>query len=382
MRQALLVDEPSEVVSRTRKKKPIEKIEREAQKSSQGVPTLPVVVVGRSRSQAGTRRVTPTSLPIATATTTPSSVDKLLPNGDFYMGSFSDNVPHGSGKYLWKDGCMYEGEWKKGKASGKGKFCWPSGATYEGAFKSGRMEGFGIFIGSDGDTYRGSWSADRKHGNGQKRYSNGDFYEGSWKRNLQDGKGRYVWKNGNEYIGEWKNGVISGRGLLIWANGNRYEGQWENGVPKGQGIFTWPDGSCYIGSWNKDMKIQQLNGTFYPGGGKEQCLKGPFIADNFTITMKKRSSVDSARASVNEKSFPRICIWESDGEAGDITCDIIDNVEASMFYRDGTGLDRYDVKQFRRNPWCFSSEVKRPGITISKGHKNYDLMLNLQLGIR
>ena len=266
-------------------------------------------------------------------------------------------MPHGSGKYLWTDGCMYEGEWKRGKASGKGKFSWPSGATYEGNFKSGWMEGFGTFTGSDGDTYRGSWIADRKHGTGQKRYANGDHYEGLWKKNVQDGKGRYVWKNGNEYVGEWKNGVISGKGKLIWANGNRYEGQWENGVPKGQGIFTWPDGSCYIGSWNKDMKIQQLNGTFYPGSGNEHFLKsnsnGPLLSDNFTITMRKRSSVDGARGSVTEKSFPRICIWESDGEAGDITCDIIDNVEASMFYQDGTnGLDRYEIKQFQKNNWC------------------------------
>ncbi|PPD68464.1 hypothetical protein GOBAR_DD34664 [Gossypium barbadense] len=74
-------------------------------------------------------------------------------------------------------------------------------------------------------------------------------------------------------------------------------------------------------------------------------------------------------------NFPRICIWESDGEAGDITCDIIDNVEASMIYRDG-------FSQFRKNPCCFSGEIKKPGQTISKGHKNYELMLNLQLGIR
>jgi hypothetical protein len=102
--------------------------------------------------------------------------------------------------------------------------------------------------------------------------------------------------------------------------------------------------------------------------------------DNFApAMMRKRSSVDtvSARGSVNEKSFPRICIWESEGE--DITCDIVDNVEASMFYRDGTTSD---PDEFRKHPCCFSSEVKRPGQTISKGHKNYELMLNLQLGIR
>lgn len=382
MREALLCESPSDIVLSAKKKRPDDE-----EAPPQLVVSAPVLPIGRSRSQAGTRRVTPTTTATTAVTTTAaaSSIERFLPNGDLYIGSFSGSVPNGSGKYLWTDGCMYEGEWRKGKASGKGKFSWPSGATYEGEFKSGRMEGFGTFIGSDGDTYRGSWSADRKHGMGQKRYANGDFYEGSWKRNLQDGQGRYVWQNGNEYVGEWKAGVISGRGVLIWANGNKYDGQWENGVPKGSGIFTWPDGSCYVGCWNKDLKIQQLNGTFYPAnGGKEQNFDniGSFAAENLTITMRKRSSVDGARGSLAERTFPRICIWESDGEAGDITCDIIDNVEASMFYRNGTAFDRDSFMQFKRSPCCFSGEPKKPGQPISKGHKNYDLMLNLQLGIR
>lgn len=89
-----------------------------------------------------------------------------------------------------------------------------------------------------------------------------------------------------------------------------------------------------------------------------------------------------------DKVFPRICIWDSDGEAGDITCDIVDNVEAAsmMFYkgRSSTMFDFDGLKQLRRNSCCFinGGEMKKPGQTISKGHKNYDLMLNLQLGIR
>uniref|UniRef100_A0A7C9EWC7 Phosphatidylinositol 4-phosphate 5-kinase n=1 Tax=Opuntia streptacantha TaxID=393608 RepID=A0A7C9EWC7_OPUST len=301
----------------------------------------------RSRSQAATRRVTPTP-----ATHGGVSVEKHLPNGDLYTGTFLGNVPHGCGKYLWSDGCMYEGEWKKGKANGKGKFSWPSGATYEGEFKSARMEGHGTFTGSDGDTYKGSWVADKKHGYGEKRYVNGDYYEGLWKRNLQDGQGRYVWRNGNQYQGEWKNGVISGKGVLIWANGDKFEGQWDNGAPKGNGTYSYP--------WNELL-----------------------VPNN---QPKKRISIDGGgggRGSVGgERIFPRICIWESDGEAGDITCDIIDNVEAaSMIYGDGfLGLDR--TQPFRSSPCRFIKEAKKPGQTISKGHKNYDLMLNLQVGIR
>ncbi|PWA63664.1 phosphatidylinositol-4-phosphate 5-kinase 2 [Artemisia annua] len=333
-----------------------------------------------------------------------SPVEKHLQNGDLYIGSFSGNVPHGSGKYLWSDGCMYEGEWKRGKASGSGKFSWPSGATYEGEFKSGRMEGFGVFTGADGDTYRGSWSCDRKHGYGQKSYCNGDYYDGYWRRNLQDGNGKYVWKNGNEYVGEWRNGVINGRGVLIWANGNRYDGNWEHGAPKGHGVYTWTDGGCYVGCWSKDSNFnfknplkpnQILNGTFYPGKngfstGKNEDglglgfghkLSAPFLEDGFCA--KKRSSVDGSRGSLGDgRNFPRICIWESDGEAGDITCDIIDNAEASMLYRDAMGLGGEEIRRFRRNPCCFNGEAKKPGQMISKGHKNYELMLNLQLGIR
>ncbi|KAJ0086692.1 hypothetical protein Patl1_08424 [Pistacia atlantica] len=328
MYEAILLEQPNDAVCNIKKKKS-EEDNTKCTDLKPAVPSIPVV--GRSRSQATTRRVTPTTLTNAVINGETSST---------------------------------------------------SGTGTTGTANSSRVgwKGFGTFTGSDGDTYRGSWSSDRKHGYGEKRYANGDFYEGWWKKNLQDGQGRYVWRNGNEYIGEWKNGVISGRGTLIWSNGNKYDGQWENGVPKGNGVFTWPDGSCYVGTCNinsKDVKLQQLNGTFYHGNnGKEQNL--------MVTSSRKRSSVDGARGSSTEKNmiFPRICIWESDGEAGDITCDIIDNVEASMIYGEGLGFDRDSIRQFRKGPCCFSGEVKKPGQTISKGHKNYELMLNLQLGIR
>ncbi|GER38715.1 phosphatidylinositol-4-phosphate 5-kinase [Striga asiatica] len=359
----------------------------------------PVKIVPFSKSQASCRRVAPASITEGDVGGDNGAVEKRLRNGDLYIGAFHNDAPHGSGKYLWRDGCMYEGDWKKGKACGKGKFSWPSGATFEGEFRSGRMEGSGTFIGPDGEMYRGSWAGDQKHGYGVKHYSNGDYYEGHWKRNMQDGQGRYLWRNGNEYIGEWKNGMIHGRGILVWNNGNRYDGNWENGIPKGHGVFTWPDGSCYIGCWShnsgkNNSQNQILNGTFYPahngknGAGNEsdEGLKGSFTQKLSTPLMvvgeegedvvaedggvKRRFSGEAA-----DGAFPRVCIWESDGEAGDITCDIVDNVEASVWYRDG-------LRQFRRNPCYVSGEVKKPGQTIAKGHKNYDLMLNLQLGIR
>lgn len=40
---------------------------------------------------------------------------------DEYKGRFKKGLPHGAGKYIWKDGSYYEGNWKEGKKSGKGK---------------------------------------------------------------------------------------------------------------------------------------------------------------------------------------------------------------------------------------------------------------------
>ena len=281
------------------------------------------IAADRSRSLA--RRVAPTEA---------MTVERPLHNGDLYAGSFSGGVPHGVGKYTWSDGCTYEGEWRRGKASGHGKFTWPSGATYEGQFRSGRMDGFGVFSGPAGESYRGHWTADRKHGFGKKSYANGDWYEGNWKRDFQEGRGKYVWKSGNQYVGEWREGVICGRGVLIWGNGNRFEGQWENGVPKGDYLQN-------------------------PGS---------------VVSLEGRFSV--------EKNLPRICIWESDDEAGEITCDIVDALEASILYKEGSGEKSGGEMGGRKERMIDLAAAKKPGETISKGHKNYDLMLNLQLGIR
>ncbi|XP_010675169.2 phosphatidylinositol 4-phosphate 5-kinase 1 [Beta vulgaris subsp. vulgaris] len=362
--------------------------------------------------RASLRRVSPCSISPTTSTIQKYSssfveqadndnvVERNLPNGDYYTGTFIGNVPHGNGKYLWSDGCMYEGEWRRGKATGKGRFSWPSGATYEGEFKGGRMEGNGTFTGNEGDTYRGMWVGDKKHGKGEKLYANGDVYDGQWKENVQDGEGKYVWRNGNVYVGEWRNGVIFGKGELIWANGNRYQGYWENGVPKGAGVFTRPDGTTYAGNWG---------GAGAGAGGEDDGVV------DLTTNTKRRASVDGGSGSERGVNFPRICIWEADEEAGDITCDIIDNSEASKLYRVGSDKSEMGFRQKKSpkgnlsrsqspshwnsngnangngngngssTPYWYGGgcdEIKKPGQPIPKGHKNYELMLNLQLGIR
>ncbi|KAJ1436025.1 Phosphatidylinositol-4-phosphate 5-kinase, core [Sesbania bispinosa] len=336
--------------------------------------------------------------------------ERVLPNGDYYKGEWVDNFPHGKGKYLWTDGCMYVGDWYKGKTMGKGRFTWPSGPTYEGEFKGGYMDGTGTYIASNGDTYKGQWIMNLKHGQGLKSFANGDRYEGEWRRGLQDGLGKYQWKDENYYVGEWRNGSIWGKGTFVWTNGNRYDGHWEDGVPKGSGTFKWPDGSFYVGNWSKDPRDQ--SGTYYPSGssqeghlewdpqqifnelGEYQICPGEKVSilpsqKRLAVWRStkggdhkpRRMSVDG-RVSVGlEKPSDRMQLWG--GGDGDFSGDRTPNgggalEEEFLGIHIGGANSRGNQLQTLKAP----RKSKRQGETICKGHKNYELMLNLQLGIR
>lgn len=335
--------------------------------------------------------------------------ERFLPNGDYYTGYWADNFPHGQGKYWWTDGCMYVGEWFRGKSMGKGIFSWPSGAMYEGNFKSGFMDGEGTYTGATGGTYKGSWVMNLKHGYGVKEYVNGDVYEGEWSRGSQEGQGKYQWKKGNHYVGEWKNGKICGHGTMYWANGNVYEGNWEDGLPKGSGTFKWADGSFYVGNWSNDPKEQ--NGTYYPSGS---LLEGNLEWDPqevFTVSLKECKVCASEKVPI-WPSQKKLAVWRSskgsDPSVRPRRMSVDGRIDASvdkdfggMRLSDGAapspwnvspmgvaGSDGEDsflglqVESGRGTPLRIPKQVKRQGETISKGHRNYDLMLNLQLGIR
>lgn len=340
--------------------------------------------------------------------------ERVLPNGDYYKGEWADNFPHGKGKYIWTDGCIYVGEWFKGKTMGKGKFSWPSGPSYEGEFKSGYMDGIGTYTAANGDIYKGQWVMNLKQGHGEKSYSNGDKYEGEWRRGLQDGQGKYEWKDNNHYIGEWRNGSIWGKGSFVWSNGNRYDGYWEDGFPKGNGTFKWPDGSFYVGNWSKDPRDQ--SGTYYPNPSAGSSQEGHLDWDPQQVynelseyqvspgekvsilpsqkrlavwrstkvdcgnNKPRRMSIDvnNGRVSVGlEKPSDRMHLWGG-GDIGDQNHNNGNRTPSDHDDQFSSIPPRLTQLQTLKAP----KKSKRQGETICKGHKNYELMLNLQLGIR
>ncbi|CAM0873239.1 unnamed protein product [Alopecurus aequalis] len=331
--------------------------------------------------------------------------ERALSNGDLYLGQWRGGAPYGDGKYLWADGCMYEGEWRRGKATGRGRFSWPSGATYEGEFLDGFMHGAGTYVGAAGDTYRGAWAKNLEHGAGEKRYSNGDSYDGEWRAGLPDGCGRYTWRDGTEYAGGWRAGLIHGRGALVWANGNRYDGGWEGGRPRGQGTFRWSDGSLYVGFWGREAPGGALHqkGVYYPSPGAAagdartrdprevfarelpECVRSGTESQSALPSLRSlrwlaRSVSGRASSSSGRSNLSGGSNWGSDG---DVKIEITDDWRRRSSTREGRGLPPPSpAPLIAKGAPAPLRVLKRQGETIAKGHKNYELMLNLQLGIR
>ena len=201
-----------------------------------------------------------------------------------------------------------------------------------------------------------------------------------------------------------------GKGSFVWANnGKVFEGFWEDGLPKGKGTFKWHDGSFYEGNFSKDGKDQ--NGTYHPcesseGEGHSEWdpqqlyneLNGYSVCPGEKVQVmpshkrlaiwrstktgesakNRRMSVDG-RVSVGlERPSDRLQIWdggESDARTPTMGSDLDEDL---MALRVDDGSESLTQLQPLKAP----KKSKRQGETICKGHKNYELMLNLQLGIR
>ncbi|KAI3522875.1 hypothetical protein L1887_00927 [Cichorium endivia] len=351
--------------------------------------------------------------------------DLKLPNGEFYSGHLHGNVPEGSGTYVWSRGCKYEGEWRRGMWHGYGKLHWPSGAHYEGEFSGGYMQGTGTYIRADKLVYKGRWRLSRKHGLGYQTYPNGDSFEGSWIQGSPDGPGKYTWANGNEYLGNMKGGKMSGKGTFTWTNGDSYEGSWSNGVMHGFGAYTWSDGGRYVGTWTRGLKDGK--GAFYPNGCRlparqELYLKalrkrgllsdlqkvnqvsriqhassidmgnfkvggGRTSSRNSNVSLERRWSLEVAIEKVMGNDLASYMSdsvlngGEDETKTPILEREYMQGILISELVVDSSFNSNGSKREMRRQRKLVR-EVKRPGEAIIKGHRSYDLMLSLQLGIR
>jgi 1-phosphatidylinositol-4-phosphate 5-kinase len=137
---------------------------------------------------------------------------------------------------------------------------------------------------------------------------------------------------------------MCGRGTFMWSSGERYDGEWRDGKEEGRGTFTWPDGSYFDGNWTGGVKHGV--GIWAPP------LAGP---------------ADAAVADAPREAVLR------EYDHGTLVREELVPAQQRPVGDPVAGRPAVKTRKVR--------EV-RMGETIFKGAPSYDLMLQLQLGVR
>jgi hypothetical protein len=192
---------------------------------------------------------------------------------------------------------------------------------------------------------------------------------------------------------------MHGCGTLIWADGDRYDGAWEDARPKGQGTFRWADGGMYIGDWclDEDGAAMHAQGVYYPANGGPPVPASQEPCDAFTALLRELDVCEGKAASLMPWQKVLTYVARRRGraeEAGvEVTADsnhgwrssalsICSDLDGLVVVEEG---GEETTRTVDRSSSCVPTPPrsgKKQGGTISKGHKNYELMFNLQLGIR
>jgi len=91
---------------------------------------------------------------------------KYCSNGDRHEGLYQHDHPHGPGRFIFASGDEFDGEFREGKFHGQGTFKWISKHRYDGEWWQGMKHGVGVFTWPDGATYEGFWQNGIQHGIG------------------------------------------------------------------------------------------------------------------------------------------------------------------------------------------------------------------------
>ncbi|KAK9815589.1 hypothetical protein WJX72_006406 [[Myrmecia] bisecta] len=163
---------------------------------------------------------------------------------------------------------------------------------------------------------------------------------------VPDGEHHHRWPDGGVYFGEWREGKPEGRGIYVWPSGDRYEGEWTAGREDGVGTHIAADGSTFYGSW--------VNGKMHGEG------------------VYKPASPENRRAEV---------IFMREYRAGELIRETVLRVAEYDVRREEEKQRPQKDKRAEKKQAAKEQRLVKAGETIYRGHRSYDLMRNLQLGI-
>lgn len=124
-----------------------------------------------------------------------------------YIGQVTfDNIRHGYGILIVKNGSKYKGYWNNGEFSGYGSVITYKGNYYEGSFYNWQLNGKGIKRTIEGNVYKGNFVNFLKDGEGVEEVGQCK-YTGTFNKDKRDGKG-VIMVNKEVYNVVYINGIL------------------------------------------------------------------------------------------------------------------------------------------------------------------------------
>ena len=232
--------------------------------------------------------------------------------GDIYVGEYMDDIRHGQGTYIFKDGSKYTGNWLDNNPDGQGIYIYTDGSKDLGEFKNGLLNGYAIKYKADGSIKQEGIFKDDEFLHA-KTSENDEFPSqmsslppcpSDPNATFDNCFGTWQWDDGSKYEGEWKKDKKHGQGTFTFANNDKYVGKYKDDLSHGQGTYTFADGRKDVGEWEND----NLNGYAiqYNADGTIR-REGIFKDDEFlyaeTREKKELSKLDKSKSTCEELGF-------------------------------------------------------------------------------
>jgi hypothetical protein len=157
-------------------------------------------------------------------------------------GCISGDCENGFGSYLYADSRRIYGRFQDGKPT-KDVICYyPNGEKYIGEWSDDKKNGIGTTI-QDNTMVYGFWKDDTYEGEGRNikfGCSGGD---------CKEGLGVFTYRDLTRYEGNFKDGLADGYGVCFFADGEIYAGNWKNHNFEGMGTYYAHNGGVIEGYW-------------------------------------------------------------------------------------------------------------------------------------
>ncbi|XP_039010841.1 phosphatidylinositol 4-phosphate 5-kinase 5-like [Hibiscus syriacus] len=193
------------------------------------------------------------------------------------------------------------------------------------------------------------------------------------------GEGKVYWPSGASYEGEFKTGYMDGIGVYIGANGDTYKGNWVMNLKHGHGTMHYSNGDLFDGEWRRGVERPLDKASLWENDGFTwAALPGHWFGPPTALLRGFTLAAFPGHWFGPPTTLLRVY------------CDLAPDKNEHLHDGDGNNLRDLDYELYDDTNPKFNLGLplkvpklgKRQGESIYKGHRNYELMLNLQLGIR